>query len=235
MVTSGEFDTIEDLWGRGGIRVFISHKAEDKEIAKEIKLALKRYGIASFVAHEDIEPMKEWENEIERALFSADILLALLSERFSESNWTDQEVGVAVGRNIPIIPVRMGKDPYGFMGKYQAISGSNNASQIASTIFEFALSYGGLRASATDAYIIALENSGSFNRSNFLAGYLPRIVELSQEQEVSLVEAFNNNNQVCYAFEMIGVIVGHLGRLTENDYVIEDYQLRLLDIDELPR
>ena len=76
----------------------------------DMKNELANYGIASFVAHKDIEPMWEWELEIRRALFSMDFLIALLTEEFSNSNWTDQEIGVAYGRRIPIIPIRIGKD-----------------------------------------------------------------------------------------------------------------------------
>ena len=55
--------------------------------------------------------MKEWETEIESALFSMDVLVALLTDGFHDSNWTDQEVGVAIGRKIPVVPVRLGKGP----------------------------------------------------------------------------------------------------------------------------
>ena len=72
----------EGLWGDGAFRVFISHVAKDKEFAASLKVSLERRGIASFVAHEDIEPMREWELEIERALFSMDVLVALLTEGF---------------------------------------------------------------------------------------------------------------------------------------------------------
>ena len=100
---------LQRLWGDGALRVFISHTAANKQTAKLIKLQLNNRGIASFVAHEVIEPMKEWETEIEKALLSMDLLLALLTEDFAESKWTDQEVGIAIGQKVPVIPVRMGK------------------------------------------------------------------------------------------------------------------------------
>ena len=69
--------------------------------------------MASFVAHEDIKPLKKWREEIEKALKSMDLLLALLTEDFRKSKWTDQEVGVAIGREVRVMPVRMGKIPTG--------------------------------------------------------------------------------------------------------------------------
>ena len=82
-----------------------------------------KYGISGFVAHEDIEPTKEWLNTIESALLTCDALLAMLDNNFRTSNWCDQEVGFAYGLGRFMIPVRLGIDPYGFIGKFQGIQG----------------------------------------------------------------------------------------------------------------
>ena len=125
-------DQLSELWTPGCLRLFISHKAKYKKQASELKDALDYYGVSSFVAHEDIEPTKEWQNEIEKALFSMDAIVALLTEDFNSSKWSDQEVGVAICRRVPVIPIRLGMDPYGFIGKYQALIGYNkDASSLA--------------------------------------------------------------------------------------------------------
>ena len=42
--------------------------------------------------------------------------------RFSESPWTDQETGWALGRGLAAIPISVdGETPYGFVGSYQAV------------------------------------------------------------------------------------------------------------------
>lgn len=102
-------------------RVFISHVSSFKKEAIVYKAYLNLFGINGFVAHEDIEPTKKWQDEIELALSTMDALLALLTPGSNESKWTDQEVGVAVGRRVPVIPIRIGLDPYGLIGKYQAV------------------------------------------------------------------------------------------------------------------
>jgi len=216
------------LWGDGALRVFISHVAKDMEFAASLKVSLGSRGMASFVAHEDIEPMREWELEIERALFSMDVLVALLTEGFSESKWTDQEVGVAVGRRVPIVPIRMGKDPYGFMAKYQAIPGSDRASGVADSIFRYVLTNEDLRVYGNDLLIAALSKSGSFDRSNSLSSFLQAITLLSPDQEKALVEAFNDNRQVNGAFEVRDEIVNVLKRATGNDYELGNYRLTKL-------
>ena len=228
MVSLNDESAEKALWGDGALRVFISHVAKDKEFAASLKVSLGSRGMASFVAHEDIEPMREWEMEIERALFSMDVLVALLTEGFSESKWTDQEVGVAVGRRVPIVPIRMEKDPYGFMAKYQAIPGSDRASRVADSIFRYVLTNEDLRVHGNDLLIAALSKSGSFDMSNSLSSFLQSITHLSPDQENALVEVFNDNRQVYGAFEVRGEIVNVLKRASGNDYELGNYQLTKL-------
>ena len=86
--------------------------------------------------HVDIKPSKEWEVEIEKALFSMNALCAILTPDFNESSWCDQEVGYAFGRNVLTIPIDKGLLPYGMFGKIQAIkSDGKNAQQIAEGVF----------------------------------------------------------------------------------------------------
>ena len=220
-----DVETLDQLWGDGVVRAFISHKAEDKVLATQLKEHFANNGIASFVAHEDIEPMSDWEQVIERALFSMDLLIALLTVNFSDSKWTDQEIGVAVGRKIPVIPVRKGKDPYGLIGKYQAVSGSaENGTQIGNSILEFLFRYQGddtsLRELAKDIYIAAVRYADSFYRANHLADFLPGFERLSSTQEKSLVKAFNDNPQVYRAHDFRRIAAQELNRITGNTYVL---------------
>lgn len=114
---SGEYQG----WRNGYFRMFISHIASKKEKASSLKAELENYGITSFVAHEDISPTKEWIKEIEKALNSMDCMSAMLYEGFHDSNWCDQEVGIAIGRNITVLPLIIDYNPYGFLGEYQGV------------------------------------------------------------------------------------------------------------------
>lgn len=114
---SGEYQG----WRNGYFRMFISHVASKKEKASSLKAELENYGITSFVAHEDISPTKEWIKEIEKALNSMDCMSAMLYEGFHDSNWCDQEVGIAIGRNITVLPLIIDYNPYGFLGEYQGV------------------------------------------------------------------------------------------------------------------
>jgi hypothetical protein len=124
------------FWKAGYFKLFLSHLASFKEKTSILQSALKKYGISAFVAHKDIEPSREWQDEIEVGLQTMDALVAILMDGFKESNWCDQEVGVAVGRDILIIPIMHGLNPYGFIGKYQGIQAHNKkVGEVAQAIF----------------------------------------------------------------------------------------------------
>jgi hypothetical protein len=124
------------LWKTGHFKLFLSHLADFKVQTSHLKIELEKYGISSFVAHEDIEPGTEWQIEIEKGLFSMDALCAILMPGFKESLWTDQEIGFALGRDLLVIPVRKDLDPYGFIGKYQGIqSKGKKIGEVAKAIF----------------------------------------------------------------------------------------------------
>ncbi|MBF4360361.1 toll/interleukin-1 receptor domain-containing protein, partial [Vibrio anguillarum] len=55
--------TVENatFWKTGHFRLFLSHLATFKVQTSRLQSALRRYAISSFVAHEDIEPTKEWQ------------------------------------------------------------------------------------------------------------------------------------------------------------------------------
>jgi len=116
-------------------RLFISHISQHKDKATRLKRCLHPYAIDGFVAHEDIYPTLEWQQEIERALYAMNAFLAIHTPGFSQSVWTQQEIGFAVARGVKIISLKMGEDPTGFISKHQALPRrSRTAEQIAQEI-----------------------------------------------------------------------------------------------------
>lgn len=111
----------ENWKGSTRFRLFISHISKAKLIATRLKEALVQYDIVGFVAHEDIHPTLPWQDEIERALHTMDAFIAVHTSGFSQSIWTQQEIGFALGRGTKIISFKMGEDPTGFIGKNQAL------------------------------------------------------------------------------------------------------------------
>src|ERR1700710_268345 len=94
------------FWIKGCFKVFISHLSAQQAFAGQLQNELRDFGLSCFVAHKDVEPTTEWQTEIETALATADSMVALLHPDFHKSKWTDQEIGYAMGRDIPIFAVK---------------------------------------------------------------------------------------------------------------------------------
>jgi hypothetical protein len=124
------------FWEPFHFKLFLSHISSFKKTTGQLQSALRKFGISAFVAHVDIEPTREWLDEIEAGLHSMDALAAILMSGFKESNWTDQEVGIAVGRGILVIPIIRGLNPYGFISRYQGLNAhGKSVSDVAGEIF----------------------------------------------------------------------------------------------------
>lgn len=170
-------DIVARIWGAGRYKIFISHLAKDKELASDLKKQLSAFGCASFVAHEDIEPTTEWQGEIEYALHSMNCLVALMTEGFHKSKWTDQEVGFALGRNLKVITVSMGVDPYGFVGKIQAIRWTKgDAKNLGWQVYKRLPFF----TTEEDAFVEAVESADSFDDAVVLAKLFSNLEPMSE-------------------------------------------------------
>lgn len=125
----------EHLWHPHFVRLFLSHVSAHKVAVSDLRDRLRSYGVSCFVAHVDIEPSREWQQEILRAIASMHAMGALLTNDFHASHWTDHEVGMAIARGVVFIPVRLEAAPYGFMSTHQWLRGSlNDPDRLASDI-----------------------------------------------------------------------------------------------------
>jgi hypothetical protein len=192
---------IPSFWGTDKFRLFISHVSRVKETAAGLKVALSKYCIDSFIAHSDIEPTAEWIDEIEKALASCDALVALLTKDFPESKWTDQEVGYCVGMGILIVPVKIHVDPYGFIGRYQAITATNlEIEKLARAIFTVLI--GSRMTSETLAPLLVdrFANSGSFDAAKKNLMLIRAIRDWTPSLLDKIESALSNSHQVKEAY-----------------------------------
>jgi len=217
-------DASKRIWGDGGFRLFFSHKSEVKKETGELKDQLQAFGVSCFVAHEDIRPTKAWQDEIENALASMDGFAALMTENFHESDWTDQEVGFAFARGVPMIAVRLGKDPYGFMGKFQGLSCTwlTAAEGIVRILIKNDRMF--------SAYVEALRKCPSWSGGNVLGQALPGIEALNAQQIDELVAAFNETSELRGSFAFTGSkprlfgpgLLSYLNRLGSRQFRFSD-------------
>ena len=128
---------MERIWGSdnaGHPRLFLSHKAKYRDKISKLAKNLNANGINTFVAHHDVKPTLEWRSEILNALNTMTHFVALLTDDFHGSSWTNQEVGYSFGRDTPRLFVKLSKvDPSGLASAEQASEASwvNVAEKIA--------------------------------------------------------------------------------------------------------
>ncbi|MDE1768395.1 MAG: toll/interleukin-1 receptor domain-containing protein [Candidatus Micrarchaeota archaeon] len=107
-------------------KIFISHAAEGKFLAGQIKgYLLYNFGLDVFVAHDDIKPLSDWREELLKGMKESNVIIILLTKDCRESEWVDQESGMGVILGHKIIPISVdGTTPHGFINKYQAFKWS---------------------------------------------------------------------------------------------------------------
>jgi len=207
---------VRRLWPDGYFRLFLSHVSLHKVKVSQLKVALFDRGVSAFVAHEDIEPSLEWQDEISLALRSMHALAALITPDFHGSNWTDQEIGWALGRGMPVIPVQLGVVPYGFVGKIQAIRGSlDETESLASSISQALLRNGQAHMHMRRAVVEAFEKSSSFAASKTLKNIIVTVDDFTEDEKDRLRTACKSNNQVSGSWGVTEAVFSAIGAPTQ--------------------
>lgn len=195
------------FWRKGMLRLFISHLASHRGFAAELQEALLAFGISAFVAHSDIEPTKEWQTQIETALATCDTLLALLHPEFHESKWTDQEIGFAMGRGVAVFSVRLGHDPYGFIGRFQAFNGSSKpAAVLAEELCNAYRKNKQTQHRMAEVVVTLFEESGSFAGAKTRVGYLEDLEIWEPSFATRITSAAQANSQIVGSWGVAGRI-----------------------------
>ena len=188
-------EILATFWEANYFKVFISHLAKYKKQATILQNVLKSYGISGFVAHVDIEPSKEWQNEIEISLHTMDAIVVILMEGFKESNWCDQEVGFAVGKDVLILPIKKDLDPYGFIAKYQAINGNNKTvGEVAKEIFTTIIRHSKTRNKMLSILTNLISNSTNVEDAIKKINILMDISNVPKELLTQMLEQIYNNS-----------------------------------------
>lgn len=209
----------QDIWQEEGLRVFISHRSSVKAETYRLKQRLSELGVTCFVAHEDIEPTKEWETTILQALASMDAFLAIVTQDYHSSVWTDQEVGYATASGVPVVSASIDSDPRGFIARYQAVrcNWDNAHLKIVPVLFNL--------PKMIDAFIYAVKKCPDYDTGLMLALMLDNLSGLSDEQIDRLVDAYNGNRQIyeCFGFNGKGYkngpgLVHYLNQLSQRQY-----------------
>lgn len=201
------------FWKPGHLRLFISHRDTHKAAAKAIAEALEPLGISAFVAHDTLEPMSTWRQEILNGLQSMEFMLACITDDFHQSAWTDQEVGFAIARDVPIVRLKLqSRDPDGFIGDVQAIRGSL-ADPVAAVDEIYKALCGRLKQGKRlqETMVAAFVNApGYAEAKNRFDRLNEHVNELSSDEVVRITEAFRLNPSLYGAT----YLTSHYHRLT---------------------
>jgi hypothetical protein len=202
-ITPSNSTHLPDFWKPPYFRLFISHCTSLKVPVAALSDAFDALGITGFVAHEDIEPNRKWEQEIESALQTTEALLAIVSDDFCASHWCDQEVGYALGRGVPVIPVRFSAIPHGFIAKIQAIPVPQGKLQaIAMPVAKLLLNTPLTAARMSNAAIAATAGAKSFANAKQSVALLDSFPTIDADQAAALMNAAERNGQVRDAFDV---------------------------------
>lgn len=177
------------------IRIFLSYSNKDRNLSGELKEKLENHGLEAFLAHEDIEPSKEWEEEIIRNLKECDVFIPIVSENFKESKWTDQESGFAFAEDKFIIPIDIGLVPYGFIGRYQALKFNGDINHACNEIIDIIIKspiYGKVK----DFFIKRFVESKHFSEANDRAEALKVIESFTEDQINRIIRGYVNNFEI---------------------------------------
>lgn len=200
------------FWRPGHARVFISHRDQHKAAARGLSDALEPYGVSCFVAHDTIKPMTEWRAEIMKGLQTMEVMLVFLTDDFDESVWTNQEVGYALGTQIPIVSFKLGrKDPPGFVSNQQALKGSlDSPAASAADLFRLIADALGRRERLQEITIQSFFEAPSFYDAKARFDRMAEIVDkLTDAQLAAITDAFRRNDQLHGAI----YLVNHNNRL----------------------
>ena len=183
------------------MKIFISYAHQDRELVGNIKSILQdEYGFDIFLAHDDIRPTEEWENVIISNLRACDVLVTLLTENYIHSEWTDQESGFALCREILVIPVKIRVNPHGFLKRYQALT-FRTIESVCKNIFKLIIDKEDLHENAMNSFIKVYSESDSYEDAGTKTYKLLEYDDyFSPQQRNQIMSIATENSQIYRGF-----------------------------------
>lgn len=197
-VQIGQIDKTQSARSIETIHVFLSHKHDDVGIADAIKQCLEKFGVEAFVAHRDINPSARWRQTIlEHLQGKCNAFAPLLTNEFHGSLWTDQETGIAVQQNLPIAPIKIHRDPYGFIDDRQAVplKVGEYLKMCIGLLVGLGIQHLVFGRAARLCLARGLESSQTYDEAGQIAEVLHRLEPFTAEEATAVLRAVTGNRQ----------------------------------------
>src|SRR5579864_166205 len=92
-------------------KCFVSYSSSDRILAETLVNSLRMDHFEIWIDIEGISGGTQWEQEITRALQTAEVCLVILTPDAIQSDWVKKEVEMARVKDKPIIPLLMRPTP----------------------------------------------------------------------------------------------------------------------------
>lgn len=188
------------------LKIFFSYSTNDKTIVGLLKDLLEPYGFEVFVAHHDdaIEPAVEWKDEIIDSIVKCDVFIPLITNNFKDSEWTDQETGMAKINEKFIIPLEIDAPPYGFIGNIQSLklnktkltSQTYMKYELPHKIFEVIKKEPKFEKYIIDIFIKEFRLTGTFNGADEKVKEIEHFNNFTPEQVNQIYQITKENRQI---------------------------------------
>src|SRR3954469_2306374 len=96
---------------QNGGGVFVSHCSVDREQANQLADALQARGIATWIAPRDVQPGRDYSEQVDEALARAAAVLVVASPAYADSLSATSEARQAATLGKPVYPVRVADSP----------------------------------------------------------------------------------------------------------------------------
>ena len=158
-----------------------------------------------------------------------EMMLTFITDDFFQSPWTNQEIGVAFGRNIPIIPLKMqDTNPTGLISKLQALRGDiEKPTAHADKIYDLVKKHLNQDERIKQAAIEAFVNSPNDLEVKKRFTRLEIIKNINDSEINYIIEQYNEKEILKKAYFLEGgkKLIDFLNKKTEESGIEKSYEM----------
>lgn len=87
-----------------GEQLYVSHAPADLDLVQDLFSTVRNFPVGVHVALEEVESGRS-RKRLEGRIANSNVVVAVLTERSADSRWVNQEIGYALAKGIPVLPL----------------------------------------------------------------------------------------------------------------------------------